>query len=79
MAVETTDDPEGTVAATTVGKDTADESTATEAMEAVGTATGTQTTSQTGGQPRQQRTPRQGVRREDVRRPAERKGVQPQL
>ena len=48
MAVETTEDPEGTVAATTVGEDTVDESTATEAMEAVGTATGTQTTPETG-------------------------------
>ena len=48
MAVETKEDPEGTVVATTVGEDTADESTATEAMEAGGTATGTRTTSQTG-------------------------------
>ena len=44
MAVGTTEDPEGTVAATTEGEDTVDESTATEAMEAGGTATGTQTT-----------------------------------
>ena len=43
----TTEDPEGTVAATTDGEDTVDESTATEAMEAVGTATWTQTTPET--------------------------------
>ena len=48
MAVETTEDPEGTVTATTEGEDTVDESTATEAMEAGGTATGTQTTPETG-------------------------------
>ena len=36
------------MAATTEGEDTVDESTATEAMEAVGTATGTQTTPETG-------------------------------
>ena len=49
MAVGTTEDPEGTVAATTEGEDTVDESTATEAMEAGGTATGTQTTPETEG------------------------------
>ena len=48
MAVGTTEDPEGTVAATTEGEDTVDEGTATEAMEAGGTATGTQTTPETG-------------------------------
>ena len=48
MAVGTTEDPEGTVSASTEGEDTVYESTATEAMEAVGTATGTQTTPQTG-------------------------------
>ena len=48
MAVETTEDPWGTVAVTTEGVDTVDESTATEAMEAWGTATGTQTTPETG-------------------------------
>ena len=47
MAVGTTEDPEGTVASTTEGEDTVDESTATEAMEAGGTATGTQTTPET--------------------------------
>ena len=48
MAVETTEDPGGTVAVTTEGEDTVDESTVTEAMKAVGTATGTQTTPETG-------------------------------
>ena len=47
MAVETTEDPEGTVAATTEGEDTVAESTATEVMEAGGTATGTQTITET--------------------------------
>ena len=47
MAAGTTEDPCGTVAATTGGEDTVDESTATEAMEAGGTATGTQTTPET--------------------------------
>ena len=46
--METTEDPEGTVAATTEGEDRVDESTATEVMEAGGTATGTQTTPETG-------------------------------
>ena len=48
MAEESTEDPEGTVAATTDGEDTVDESTVTEAMEAGGTTTGTQTTPETG-------------------------------
>ena len=39
MAEETTEDPGGTVAATTVGEDMVAESTAIEVMEAVGTAT----------------------------------------
>ena len=49
MAVRTTEDPEGTVAAKIEGEDTVDESAATEAMEAGGTATGTQTTPETEG------------------------------
>ena len=49
MAAEMTEDPEDTLAATTEGEDTVDESTATEAMEAGGTATGTQTTPETEG------------------------------
>ena len=44
MAEETTEDPRGTVAATTVGKDMVAESTAIEVTEAECTATGTQTT-----------------------------------
>ena len=47
-AAETTEDPEGTVAATTDGEGTVDESTATEVMEAWGTATGTWTTLEPG-------------------------------
>ena len=47
MAAVTTEDPGGTVTATTEGGDTVDENTATEAMEAGGTATVTQTTSET--------------------------------
>ena len=47
MAAETTEDPEGTVAATNVGGDMMDENTATEAMEAGGTATETWTTPET--------------------------------
>ena len=47
--METTEDSEGTVAATTEGEDTVDEITATEAMEAGGTATWTQTTPETEG------------------------------
>ena len=49
MAVGTTEDPEGTVAVTTEGEDTEDETTAIEAKEAGGTTTGTQITSETEG------------------------------
>ena len=48
MAEETTDDPGGTVAATTEGEDMAAESTAIAAMEAGGTVTGTRTTPEPG-------------------------------
>ena len=48
MARETTEDPGGTVAATTEGEDMVAESTAIAAMEAVGTATGTGTTPEPG-------------------------------
>ena len=41
MAKETTEDPGGTVTATTVGEDMVAESTAIEVMEAGGTATET--------------------------------------
>ena len=44
MAEKTTEDPGGTVAATTEGEDMAAESTAIAAMEAVGTVTETRTT-----------------------------------
>ena len=47
-AAETTEDPGGTVAATTEGEDTVAESTATEVMVAGCTATGNQTTPETG-------------------------------
>ena len=49
MAEETTEDPGGTVAATTVGEDMVAESTAIEVTEAEGTATGTRTTPEPGG------------------------------
>ena len=48
MAKETTEDPGGTVAATTVGEDMVAESTAIEVTEAEVTATGTRTTPEPG-------------------------------
>ena len=48
MAKETTEDPGGTVTATTVGEDMVAESTAIEVTEAEGTATGTRTTPEPG-------------------------------
>ena len=45
----TTEDPGDTVAVTTEGEDTVDETTAIEAMEAGGTTTETQTTQRTEG------------------------------
>ena len=48
MAAETTEDPGGTVAATTVGEDMVAESTAIEVTEAESTATGTRTTPEPG-------------------------------
>ena len=48
MAVETTEDPEGTVAATTGGEEMVYESTATEVMEAGCAAIEIQTTPETG-------------------------------
>ena len=48
MAEGTTEDPGGTVAATTEEEDMAAESTAIEDMEAGGTATGTRTTPEPG-------------------------------
>ena len=48
MVEETTGDPRGTVAATTVGEDMVAESTAIEVMEEGGTATETRTTTEPG-------------------------------
>ena len=49
LAVATTEDPGDTVAVTTEGEDTVDETTAIKATEAGGTTTGTQTTPRTEG------------------------------
>ena len=48
MAEETTEDPGGTVAATTAGDDMVAENTAIEVTEAEGTATWTRTTPENG-------------------------------
>ena len=48
MAEETTEDPVGTLAATTVEEDMVDESTAIEVTDAEGTTTGTRTTPEPG-------------------------------
>ena len=79
MAVETTEDPEGPVAPTTEGEDMVVGNTLTEATEAAGTTTGTGITQEPERKAQATENPRQGVRREDVWRPAERKGVQPWL
>ena len=55
------------------------EITETEATEAAGMTTGTGITQEPERKAKETRTPRQVVRREDVWRPAERKGVQPRL
>ena len=79
MAEETTEDPGGTADATTDGEDMEVENTATEATESAGTTTGTGTNQEPERKAQETENPEAGVRREDVWRPAERKGVQPRL
>ena len=79
MAEVTTEDPVGTAAATTEEEDMVAESTAIEVMEAGVQRRGPGPPQNPGGQSKLQRTPRQWVRRENVRRPAEWKGVQQRL